>query len=135
VVGHTGELAAHGLTCYRAGGEERSARLLRRLLGGCPAVGRPREVDGVVEVPTSVPMLPAMGARRLVPLPARLAEVRKGLRRAAAEGACFHLWTHPHNFVEGSERMLRYLDGALALVAEERDAGRIEVRTMSEVRP
>jgi hypothetical protein len=135
VVGHTGQLSRSGFTHYRAAGDAKGAAraFLGRLLGAAPPVSRPRVVDGVVEVPTSIPMVPAIGIRRIVPLRASLAEVRKGLERARDRKAVFHLWTHPHNFVEGRARMLRYLDGALALVTAFRDWGDVEVRTMGEV--
>ena len=131
IVGHTALLAPSGYTHYRAAGGART--LLARLVGAAPPVGRPRVVDGVIEVPTSIPMLPAIGLRRIVPLRSSLAEVRKGLERARDRKAVFHLWTHPHNFVEGGAKMLRYLDGAMALVSSFRDRGEIEVRTMGEV--
>ena len=135
MVAHTAELAPAGFTCYRAAGPRLSpARtFLRRLVGAAPPVGRARRVDGIVEVPTSLPMLPAIGVRRVVPLRASLNEVEKGLVRARDREAVFHLWTHPHNFVEGRKKMLRYLDGALALVSAFRNRGEIGVMTMGEV--
>jgi peptidoglycan/xylan/chitin deacetylase (PgdA/CDA1 family) len=148
LVGAVEELGPAGYCCYRAAGEggapdvpvrrgalSRAARLLARLAGSGPPVGRPRRVSGVVEVPSSVPILPAMGLRRLVPNARRVAEVRRGLTRAEREGACFHLFTHPHNFVEGSEKMIGFLDRAMALVSEARARGGIRVATMSEVVP
>jgi peptidoglycan/xylan/chitin deacetylase (PgdA/CDA1 family) len=136
VVGYVDELRGAGFTHFRdAGDGSRALVLVRRLLGAAPSVGRPRERDGVVEVPAGIPILPCFGLRRLVPLGRRMAEVRKGLARAAETGGCFHLWTHPHNFVAGRERMLRGLDGALSLVAAARERGEIEVVTMGEVRP
>jgi hypothetical protein len=148
LVGFPGELAGAGFTCYREGGAggapempsrrgplSRLGRLAARLLGAAPPVGRPRLVSGVVEVPTSVPILPATGVRRLVPNGLRLAEVRRGLARARDEGAVFHLWTHPHNFVDGREKMLRFLDRAMALVAAARERGEVRVATMAEVSP
>ena len=137
LVGFTDELVPAGLSRYRAAGNgttrSRAGNLLRRLLGAAPPVGRPRVVDGAVEVPTSLPILPAMGARALFPMAARLREVRRGLERARDGAACYHLWTHPHNFVEGRSQMLSYLDRALALVAAFRERGEVVVLTMGEV--
>ena len=148
VVAFTDELGPAGFTCYRAadaagapevpvgsGAIARAGRFARRLAGAAPPVGRPRYVDGVVEVPSSLPILPGMGLRRAVPAASRLREVRKGLERARDRNAYFHLWTHPHNFVEGRARMIRFLDRAMALVAAFRERGEIDVLTMGEVRP
>jgi hypothetical protein len=137
VVAFTDELGGAGFTHYReaGGGGSRARSFLRRLAGAAPPVGRPRRVSGVVEVPAGIPILPGYGVRRLVPLASRLREVQKGLALAARTGGCFHLWTHPHNFVEGRGRMLSYLDRALALVAGARDRGEVRVVTMGEVEP
>jgi peptidoglycan/xylan/chitin deacetylase (PgdA/CDA1 family) len=136
LVGHVEELSPAGYTCYRAAGNARRKPVrgfLRRLVGAAPPVGHPRRVAGVTEVPTSIPMLPAYGVRRLVPLRSRVAEVRKGLRRARDGGAVFHLWTHPHNFVEGRGQMLAYLEAAMSEVAAFRERGEVVVRSMGEV--
>jgi len=137
IVAHQEELASAGFTCYRAAGEAtgRATAFLRRVLGATPPVGRPRHHGEVIEVPTSATIPPAMGVRRLIPLASRLAEVEKGLAAARDREACFHLFTHPHNFVEGRARMLDYLDRAMAKVATYRDRGEIAVKTMGEVRP
>lgn len=138
IVAHTDELPGAGFTCYREGESRpgpvgRARAFFRRFVGVAPPVGRPRKRGDLVEIPASIPILPGMGLRRLVPVGARVREVRKGLERARDRSACFHLWTHPHNFVEGRARLLDYFDRAMALVAEFRDRGEIEVRTMGEV--
>jgi peptidoglycan/xylan/chitin deacetylase (PgdA/CDA1 family) len=148
LVGFTDELRGAGYTCFREAGEGGGSgpparrgpvrRLLRtaaRALFATPPVGKPRLVDGVVMVPSSAPLLAARGLRALIPAGRRVAEVRRGLRRAAAEGAVLHLWSHPHNFVEGRALMLRSLDRALGEVAAARERGEIAVATMSEVVP
>jgi peptidoglycan/xylan/chitin deacetylase (PgdA/CDA1 family) len=137
LVGFTEELAPAGFTHYRETVRvaSRAAKFLLRAMGEDPPVGRPIEVDGVVRVPGGIPILNAFGARRLVSHRTRIAEVRRGLVRAAEDEACFHLWTHPHNFVEGRKRMMRYLDGALAAIARSRAEGAVRVLTMAEVAP
>jgi peptidoglycan/xylan/chitin deacetylase (PgdA/CDA1 family) len=137
VVAFTDELAPAGFTCYREGLEygSRAVGLLRKATGARPPVGKAKRVGDLVEVPAGIPILPAVGLRRVVSHRARLKEVAKGLERAAKESAVFHLWTHPHNFVEGREVMIGFLDGALELVRKARERGDVEVLTMGEVRP
>jgi peptidoglycan/xylan/chitin deacetylase (PgdA/CDA1 family) len=131
------ELAPAGFTHYRerVPVASRALTLLLRALGDTPRVGRPARVGDVVVVPGGIPVLLATGVRRLATMKTRLAEVRAGLERAAAERAVFHLWTHPHNFIEGRRRMFEWLDGAMGLVARARDAGEVDVLTMAEVEP
>ena len=134
-VAFTEELAPAGFTHYREKyvNPSRIVSLLLRAMGDDPPVSRPARVGDVIQVPAGIPIVPAMGVRRIVTQNSRLRELRQGLDRAAAEEAVFHLWTHPHNFVEGREFMIRYLDRAMEIVARRRDEGTIRVLTMGEV--
>jgi peptidoglycan/xylan/chitin deacetylase (PgdA/CDA1 family) len=135
LVGFPEELPGAGFTHFREAWSSgpRIRSFLRRLRGAAPTVGRPRRVGDVVEVPAGIPILPAMGIRRIVPTASRLRELSRGLDRARDGRACLHLWAHPHNFVEGRSRMIRWLDRALVEVAARRQAGEIDVVTMGEV--
>ncbi|MEN8150182.1 MAG: polysaccharide deacetylase family protein [Planctomycetota bacterium] len=134
-VGFTDELAPAGFTHYRETYEKpsRAVSLLLRAIGDDPPVARAVRTGDVIRVPGGLPIVPAMGVRRIVTMRSRLREIRRGLARAAAEEAVFHLWTHPHNFVEGREFMIRYLDRAMEIVARARDEGAVDVVTMSGV--
>jgi peptidoglycan/xylan/chitin deacetylase (PgdA/CDA1 family) len=143
VVGHTDGLAAAGFTCYRAadggraaragppGGLRRARNLAEHALAAVPSVGRPvRRAEGVVEIPSSFPLLGREGLRKAVTRAARVARVEKGLDAAAREGAMLHVWTHPHAFAD--ETSLGDLAAVLDAVARRRDRGDVEVLTMAE---
>jgi peptidoglycan/xylan/chitin deacetylase (PgdA/CDA1 family) len=136
-VAFTDELTPAGFTCYREHVPVASRKLsfLLRAMGETPRTGRPRLVNGAVQVPGGIPMIPALGVRRVLSMKSRLREVSAGLEAAAVSGEVFHLWTHPHNFVEGRDTMLEYLDRAMDRVARARAAGEVEVMTMAEVEP
>jgi hypothetical protein len=145
VVGHRRLLAPAGFACYRApdgdepqragppGGAHRAVRLARHLAGTEPPVGRPRAVDGLVEIPSSMPIVGAEGIRVLISRRARVARARRGLEAARREGAVFHLWTHPHAFAGRGAGVLDSLAETLDAVALLRDRGEIEVRTMGDL--
>jgi len=145
VVGHRRLLAPAGFSCYRApdgdepqragppGGARRAVRLARHVAGSEPPVGRPRRVDGLVEIPSSMPIVGAEGIRVLISRRARVARARRGLEAARREGAVFHLWTHPHAFSGRGAGVLDSLAEALDAVAALRDRGEIEVRTMGDL--
>jgi hypothetical protein len=73
------------------------------------------------------------GARRLVPVAARVRKARRGLRRAIREDAVFHLWFHPFNLAPDRRAMLGAFEQILAEVASLRAAGLIDVRTMAQL--
>jgi peptidoglycan/xylan/chitin deacetylase (PgdA/CDA1 family) len=143
VVGHADGLAAAGFACYRAcdggrtaragppGGLRRARNLAEHALAAVPFVGRPvRREDGVVEIPSSFPLLGREGLRRAVTRAARVARVEKGLDAAAREGAMLHVWTHPHAFAD--ETSLGDFAAVLDAVARRRARGDVEVVTMAE---
>jgi len=144
VVGHRRLLAAAGYACFRApdggapqragppGGAGRALRFARHLSAAEPPVGRPRRVDGVVEIPSSMPVVGGEGVRSLITRAARVKRVERGLEAARRDGAVFHLWTHPHAFSGRSEPLYDAFASSLDAVAALRDRGDIEVLTMGE---
>lgn len=145
VIGHVDRLAAAGYRCFRApdggvdqragppGGAHRAARLARHVLASEPPVGVPRLVHGVVEIPSSLPIVGGEGVRRFIGRRARAERCRRGLDAAQREGAVFHLWTHPHAFARRAEVIYGALEETLDRVAAMRDAGDLVVRTMGEM--
>lgn len=118
----------HGLIAYRpnrqtwmqsprAGTEEKPLRRAARLLDTCV----PLEADvvrpwvdrsGMVAVPASRQLQPL--GRRHSPLELlQLRRVLAGMRHAAATGAVYHLWWHPHNFGAAVGRNLEQLEVVL----------------------
>jgi peptidoglycan/xylan/chitin deacetylase (PgdA/CDA1 family) len=145
VVGHRRLLAPAGFRCFRApdgdepqragppGGARRALRFARHLAATEPPVGRPRRVDGVVEIPSSMPIVGAEGIRALLSRRARVARARRGLEAARREGAVFHLWTHPHAFSGRGAGVLDSLAETLDDVAALRDRGEVRVQTMADM--
>jgi hypothetical protein len=145
VVGHRRLLAPAGFACYRApdgdepqragppGGAGRALRFARHVAGTEPPVGRPRTVDGLVEIPSSMPIVGAEGIRALISRRARVARARRGIEAARREEAVFHLWTHPHAFAGKGAGVLESLADTLDDVAALRDRKEIRVRTMGEM--
>ena len=66
-----------------------------------------------------------------IPIAARVAKAKAGLRRAVREGKIFHLWFHPFNLACDREAMFAGLREILAEAARLRDSGVLDVRTMS----
>jgi hypothetical protein len=145
VVGHRGLLAPTGHLCYRApdggeaqragppGGLGRALRLARHALAAEPPVGLPRRVDGVVEIPSSMPIVGAEGLRRVISRGARVSRVSRGLAAAVREEAVFHLWTHPHAFARRPEELYGALEESLDEVARLRDRGLLRALTMGDL--
>ena len=147
-VGHLDVLREFGIRCYR--GPEptwyerpRTPRTLRRaahladvLTARTPPVVLPHEqIGGLWNVPGSMMYFPMHGRRRHIPLSPRVRRARRGIDRAASERKIFHLWFHPTNLADESDRMFSGLRGIFGRVDELRRRGSIDVVPMGALVP
>jgi len=143
-VAHLPVLARYGFTCYRGpeepwyrrfpSGLRPAFHFLHRLLALTPPVYRSLSPgpDGLVNIPSSMFLMPPDGIRRLIPGGSRVAQAARGIRRAAESGGVFHLWIHPWN-LGSSPRMLDWIERILRVVSDLRARGRLRVMTMKSL--
>ncbi len=87
----------------------------------------------ILMVPLSVSIASLDNHRRLVPEAVRISRIRKGLDRAASEGAMVHLALQLAD-LEHSETLFRTVEDILFDVAEARADGALRVATVAELR-
>lgn len=147
-VGHLDVLREHGITCYR-GPEpvwyelagvpralKRAGHLVDVLAARRPPVVLPvLEGAGLWNIPGSMLYFPMHGRRRYIPLSVRVRRAEKGLERAVRERKVLHLWFHPTNLADESERMFSGLRAVFERVDELRRAGTLVVASMSALAP
>jgi hypothetical protein len=101
-------------------------------LSGHNARRATRVPSGMIDVPASRFLRPF--SPRLSPLEGmRFGRIARGMRQAAAEGAIYHLWWHPHNFgahLDENFAMLRRILGTFRELALEHG---MQANTMAEV--
>lgn len=145
-VAHLDQFADLGITNYR-GAEQLSymalARPLRRAAGLCdhaagltPPVYRWDDLEshhGLLNIPGSTFALAYDRYHRFVPTAARIAKFRRGIQTACARDGIFHLAFHPFH-LGSSERMFGLFESCFRIAAEARDAGRLDILTMRDVR-
>ena len=144
IEGHHEALKAHGFTSYRGldpvwyaglpGPLARAVHLADQTLGLAPPVSAPAEtLPGLWNIPGSALLIHRSGVRRVVPMSSRVRKARAGLRRAAASGGVFHLWTHPFNLAGDPEFMAATLESIVKAAVEARDRGEIRIETMGGI--
>jgi len=142
--GHHEVLREFGFTAFRGADPTwyrdfprlaaRGAHLVDQAIGIAPPVGQPTELlPGLWDVPGSMLLLHRVGLRRWLPMTARVRKAKRGIRRAIAEGAVFHLWSHPMNLAHDRVAMLAGLRAILRDVADLRERGLLRVATMAEI--
>jgi len=147
-VGHLDVLADYGFNCYRGpdptwydkpgipGPLKRLAHLLDVF-----AAARPPLVDcepaefGLWNIPGSMIYFPSHGIRRFVPMSRRVKRAVKGLNAAARQGRIFHLWFHPTNLADQTEKMFGGLRSILRHAEALREQGRLEILPMCAIAP
>jgi peptidoglycan/xylan/chitin deacetylase (PgdA/CDA1 family) len=142
--GHHEALKAHGFVAFRGadpawhaalpGALGRGAHLVDQAIGLAPPVSQPSErLPGLWNIPGSALLIHRTGLRRAIPMASRVRKARAGLRRAAATGGVFHLWTHPFNLASDPAFMLASLDAILREATTARDQGDIAIESMGAI--
>lgn len=142
--GHHEALRAHGFTAFRGadptwhaglpGLLARAGHLVDQGAGVAPPVSKPHEaLPGLWNIPGSALIMDRTGVRRLVTRRSRLRKARAGLRRAAATGGVFHLWTHPFNIASDPTFLLATLEAVLRDATAARDRGELTIESMAAV--
>lgn len=142
VVGHLDIMAGAGIAYYRSmdraeqvtGKLGKGVRLANEFVSadkfGLWPVGRGHDHCPVGLSPGKF-INARIGFRRRVPATATLRRAKTMLRYASIRGRTFHLYTHPHNFINDEGmfgRLETILDMATTMVAE----GQLEVMTMED---
>lgn len=132
-----GRYAALGFTsCRRTPPATRPSPLTDDLFQRPLPMWLPSDLElagSILMVPVSLTMASLDNRRRLVPEAARIARIRKGLERAASEGALVHLAFQLAD-LEHSESLFRTVEDILFHVAEARAGGALHVATIAGLR-
>ena len=91
----------------------------------------PSIVDGLIDVPSSRFLRPALGNDRLETL--RFTRIASAMETAARRKTVFHLWWHPHNFGVQTDRNLAFLRAILDHFRTLEDRFGMRSMTMAEV--
>ena len=130
-------VAALGFTaCRRTPPATSPSRLADDLFQRPPPIWRPSDLDlagSILMVPVSVSIGGTDTRRRLVPEAARMGRIRKGLERAARQGAVIHIAFQLAD-LDRSETLFQTVEDILFHVAEARAGGDLRVATIAELR-
>jgi len=87
----------------------------------------------LLNIPGSMIFFPMQGIRRYIPMSLRVKRACKGLDEATEEKRIFHLWLHPTNMAFESDQMFGGLRAIIQYAAKLREAGVLEILSMSEI--
>jgi peptidoglycan/xylan/chitin deacetylase (PgdA/CDA1 family) len=147
-VGHLDVLSKYGFTCYRGpepnwyekdywpGAIKRLAHLWNVVIAATPPVIIPTCAEAALwNIPGSMIYFPMHGLRRYIPLSRRVKRAIKGLDAAVRQKRIFHLWFHPTNLADQTEKMFDGLRRILEYATELRAQGTLSVQPMKALVP
>lgn len=146
VIGHLDLVREAGFECYRGlepnwFEKPQYPRTLRRLMrivdvlrAAQPPVVLPQlEKNGLWNIRGSAMYFPMHGFRRYIPISRRIRRAMKGLDAAVQEKKIFHLWFHPTNMADESEKMFAGLRKILEYANGLKEKGKLENLPMKAI--
>jgi hypothetical protein len=147
-VGHLDVIREGGFTCFRGpeptwyegkkwlGPTRRLAHLWDVILASEPPLALPKSTpEGVWNIPGSMIYFPMHGLRKYIPVARRVRRAIKGLEAAAHDRKIFHLWFHPTNLADETEKMLGGLRSVFDHARQLRKEGRLQFAPMRDLVP
>ena len=111
----------------------RLAHLVDKVVPVAPVTIEPTSHAGnLVELASSMLLLGRAGVRKVIPSGLLARKARAGLDAAVRDHRVFHLWFHPSNFYDNTERQLAVLDNVLEHAGGLVRGGKLDVRTMRD---
>ncbi len=98
-----------------------------------PRVSNPVVEQGIVNIPGSMYFLSARGVRKHMPFGFRTGFAKRGIDRAIATKKVFHMWTHPIDFADDSNRLLAEFGEILQYASKQRSLGKLQIKNMQQI--
>lgn len=128
-VAHMDVLKKFGFLSFRG----KDSRAWEMVAPTQPPVYKPFIDSGLVNIPGSLYFVSARGIRRYIPSLLRKLKARAGIDRVIAQGNVFHLWTHPTDFTDNTDSLIRDFDDILRYANEKRKEGQLDIKSMGEI--
>lgn len=140
-VAHLNILKKHGIRSFRGAGPvfpfcgtvfEKVYELMDYILL-TPQTGKPSRKSGLLNIPGTMYFLSARGMRKYLPVSVRVLKAKAGIKKAVENRELFHLWFHPIDLAEETEKLLFGLEEIVKYAAKLRSAKQLEIKTMAQI--
>lgn len=103
------------------------------LLPKSPPVYETKFKNGLINIPGSLYFVSGRGIRKFIPKRLRFIKAKLGIDIAIKKNQVFHLWFHPIDFANDTEKLFSDLENILRYANQKRKAGVLEIKTMEEI--
>ncbi len=142
-VGHLDLLTKYGFTTYRGADRQwfesapsqirHLVQILDFLLPTSPSTVLPETNKKLINIPGSFYFLSARGVRKYIPKGIRAWKAKRGIDKAVKNGEIFHLWSHPIDFSDQPQKLLKDFEDILIYASKKVDEGKLEIKTMKQI--
>ncbi len=122
-------LKRYGFTSYR--GKDRSAKEL--LFPSLPPTYKPTINKELVNIPGSLYFTSARGIKKYIPFGLRFLKCRLGIDKAIQKRQVFHIWFHPVDFADNTNRLFDEFEKILKYADQKRKDGMLEIKNMKQI--
>ncbi len=98
-----------------------------------PPAYQPSKSMGIVNIRGSLYFVSGRGLRKYIPKGLRFMKAKMGMDNAIKQNAVFHLWFHPVDFADDTEKLFLDLENILKYADSKRKEGLLEIKTMSQI--
>ena len=139
-VGYPSELKAFGIDGYRIDLFQDCSRSVRKARGLLSEVNirqvaqehsNPTGPEEVIKIPSGYFLNWRSHIRKKIPISISTQRWKSAIRDAIVHKKVVHLWTHPHNFITGTDQF-KLLENIFKMVCEAKNRGELEVLTQRE---
>lgn len=136
-------LSKYGFTTYRDTDDvwykklpsitQTFAQIIDLFLPPLSSTTTPYKNRKLIAIPGSFYFPSGRGIRRYIPKHVRAQKAIAGIDKAIMTGTLFHVWTHPIDFSEDTEKLLHDFEHIVAYAAHKRDEGVLNIAHMKTV--
>lgn len=123
------ELKMAGFKTFRGEDEYATELLIPRI----PPVYMPTIKNGLICIPGSMYFVSGRGLKKYIPKNLRYVKSRLGIDNAVKLGKVFHIWFHPVDFVDDSEKIFYDFEKVLIYANKKRGEGLLKILPMGSI--
>lgn len=123
------ELKSAGFKSYRGSDNNKFELLIPRF----PPVYSPKIESGLLNIQGSMYFVSGRGLKCFIPKGVRFLKSKLGIDNAISQQKIFHLWFHPMDFVDDSQKLFSDFEKILKYASLKRDSGKLQILNMDQI--
>lgn len=123
------ELKKAGFKSYRGADSNQYELLLPRI----PPVYTPTKNHGLININGSMYFVSGRGLKKFIPANLRFVKTKLGIDNAIKHDKVFHLWFHPMDFVDDSNKLFSDFEKILKFAVKMRNLNKLKILNMNQI--